>query len=45
MGQKEKQPKETPIALPSDFLFCSQDDASITCPQNKNSLISQGVCL
>jgi len=30
MGQKKKQPKETPIALQSDFFFCSQDDASIT---------------
>jgi hypothetical protein len=30
MGQIGEQPKETPIALPSDFLFCSQDDASIT---------------
>jgi len=45
MGQWVEQPKETPIALPSDFFFCSQDDASITWPQNKNSLISQGVSL
>ena len=30
MGQKKKQPKETPIALQSDFFFCFQDDASIT---------------
>ena len=30
MGQKKKQPKETPIALLSDFFFCFQDDASIT---------------
>jgi len=30
MGQRGEQPKETPIALQSDFLFCSQDDASIT---------------
>ena len=30
MGQRGEQPKETPIALPSDFFFCSQDDASIT---------------
>ena len=30
MGQRKKQPKETPIALPSKFLFCSQEDASIT---------------
>jgi hypothetical protein len=29
-GPKGEQPKETPIALQSDFLFCSQDDASIT---------------
>jgi hypothetical protein len=45
MGQKREQPKETPIALSSDFLFCSQDDASITRLQNKNSLIAQGVSL
>jgi len=45
MGQRGEQPKETPIATQSDFLFCSQDDAIITCPQNKNSLISQGVSL
>ena len=30
MGQRKKQPKETPIALQSKFLFCSQEDASIT---------------
>jgi hypothetical protein len=30
MGQRGEQPKETPIALQSDFFFCSQDDASIT---------------
>ena len=30
MGQRGEQPKETLIALQSDFLFCSQDDASIT---------------
>jgi hypothetical protein len=27
---RKKQPKETPIALQSDFFFCSQEDASIT---------------
>ena len=30
MGQRGEQPKETPIALQSDFFFCSQDNASIT---------------
>ena len=30
MGQRKKQPKETSIALQSKFLFCSQEDASIT---------------
>ena len=30
MGQGGEQPKETSIALQSDLLFCSQDDASIT---------------
>ena len=30
MGQRAEQPKETPIALQSKFLFCSQEDASIT---------------
>ena len=30
MGQRGEQPKETPIALHSKFLFCSQEDASIT---------------
>jgi len=30
MGHRGEQPKETPIALQSDFFFCSQDDASIT---------------
>jgi hypothetical protein len=30
MGQRKKQPKETPIATQSDFFFCSQEDASIT---------------
>ena len=30
MDQRGEQPKETPIALQSKFLFCSQEDASIT---------------
>jgi len=30
MGQRGEQPKETPIATQSNFLFCSQEDASIT---------------
>jgi hypothetical protein len=30
MGQRGEQPKETPIALPFDFLFCVQENASIT---------------
>jgi len=29
-GPKWEQPKETPIALQSKFLFCSQEDARIT---------------
>ena len=45
MGQRAEQPKETSIALQSDVFFCSQDAASIPWPQNKNSLISQGVSL
>lgn len=30
MDQRGQQPKETPIALQSKFLFCTQEDASIT---------------
>jgi hypothetical protein len=30
MGQRAEQPKETSIALQSKFLFCAQEDASIT---------------
>jgi len=30
MGQRAEQPKETPIALQSKFLFCSQEDAIFT---------------
>jgi len=30
MGQRGEQLKETRIALQSKFLFCSQEDASIT---------------
>jgi hypothetical protein len=30
MSQSLEETEETPIALQSDFFFCSQDDASIT---------------